>query len=99
MESLGNDPEQVAQGAPDAPVSDNGVASEHGVPEDSPRDNQVPPPDDPPTTAEAVIRILTAVEHISSRMNDSPNDASSDKGNRSDADSQASSSEIVDRKS
>lgn len=95
MESPGKAPEQLAQGGPDAPVSDNGVASEHGVAEDSPRDNQVLPTVDPPSTAEAVIRILTAVENISSRMDQASNDASSDEGSQSDAESRAS-SPVVD---
>lgn len=78
MASPGGSPGQLEPDVSDVPVSDHEVPKEHGEFNNPTQSNQPLPTDDPPTTAEAVLRILTAVENISSKINQDSDDNSLD---------------------
>lgn len=94
MSIQGESSEQLERRLSDTSASDRGVCSEHASLKDLTESNDPPSKDDPPTTAEAVLRILSAVEHISSKMDQNVDDSASEASSYSDNEYAASLSDI-----
>lgn len=94
MSIQGESSEQVERRLSDTSASDRGIRSEHASLKDPTESNDPPSKDDSPTTAEAVLRILSAVEHISSKMDQDVDDSVSEASSYSDNEYAASLSDI-----
>lgn len=85
---------QPERDVPDASVPDTGVASEHEGSNNPTQSHQPLPTEDPPTTAEAVLRILTEVQSISSKIGKGSDGSPSGEGRKSDDEPAAAASEV-----